>query len=201
MIAAIILAAGESRRMGSPKATMPFPTGEATPGKVTFLDHLVSVVQRPRVGCVRVVLGANADKIKQRVQVREDWIVLNAEWPEGQLSSIQTGIRNLPDGTDGALICPVDTPLISEPVIDMLVQRFYETGKSIVLPTYRGKRGHPVIFSAKLYGDLLSAPEDKGARAVVWNHSADVLEVPTEEEGVVLNLNEPDSLRRHFGGA
>ncbi len=201
MIAALILAAGESRRMGSPKATLPFPTGEATPGKVTFLDHLVSVVQRPRVGLVRVVLGANADKILRRVQVRRDWIVVNKEWAKGQLSSIQTGIRSLPNGTEGILVCPVDTPLISATLVSLLVQRFYESGKSIVLPTYREKRGHPVIFASRLYDELLSAPEDKGARAVVWNHSADVLEVPTEEEGVLLNLNEPDALRRHFGHA
>ena len=61
--------------MGSPKATLPFPTGEATPGKVTFLDHLISVVQRPRIGVIRVVLGANAEKIQQRVRLKPDWLV------------------------------------------------------------------------------------------------------------------------------
>ena len=198
MLAALILAAGESRRMGSPKATLPFPTGEATPGKVTFLDHLISVVQRPRIGVIRVVLGANAEKIQQRVRLKPDWLVFNSDWPKGQLSSIQAGIRSLPPDTDGVLLCPVDTPLITRQLVDILVQRFYENGRSIIVPVHREQRGHPVIFAARLYPELLSAPEDKGARAVVWNHSSDVLEVPTEEEGVVLNLNDPDVLRRHM---
>jgi len=199
MLAALILAAGESRRMGSPKATLPYPTGEATPGKVTFLDHLLSVVRRPKVGLVRVVLGANADKIQQRVQLAPEWVVINEDWRKGQLSSIQAGIRSLPEGTEGILLCPVDTPLIATPIVDQLIQRFYESGKGVVLPLYKEKRGHPVIFAARLYPELLAAPGDKGARAVVWNHAADLLEVATEDEGVVLNLNEPDALARHFG--
>ena len=67
--------------------------------------------------------------------------------------------------------------------------------KTVVLPVHNGRRGHPVIFSSALYGELLAAPADKGARAVVWAHSADILEVPTDEQGVVLNLNDPDMLR------
>jgi len=76
-----------------------------------------------------------------------------------------------------------------------LIGQFYSNRKSIVLPTYNRRRGHPVIFSSALFGDLLAAPADKGARAVVWAHAADVLEVPTDEEGVVLNINDPDMMR------
>lgn len=199
MLAALILAAGESRRMGSPKATLPYPIGEATPGKVTFLDHLISVVSRPRVGLMRVVLGANAEKIRERVRLKPDWLVMNDHWRDGQISSIRAGINSLPADTDGILICPVDTPLISSALVDMLAARFYESGKAIVLPVYRERRGHPVIFAARLYPELLRATNENGARSVVWAHSADVLEVPTEEEGVILNLNDPDALQRLAG--
>jgi molybdenum cofactor cytidylyltransferase len=196
MLAAVILAAGESRRMGSPKATLPFPVGEATPGKITFLDHLISVVRRPRIGLLRVVLGANAEKIQQRVRLKPDWVVFNAAWQKGQLSSIQAALASLPEGgTDGVLVCPVDTPLISTALVDTLIQQFYASRRPVVLPTYRGTRGHPVIFSAALYPDLLAASHQTGARAVVWAHSADVQEVETEEEGVILNLNDPDTLK------
>jgi molybdenum cofactor cytidylyltransferase len=68
------------------------------------------------------------------------------------------------------------------------------------LPVYEGRRGHPVIFPAGLYQELLQAPADKGARAVVWAHApGDVLELPTNEEGCVLNLNDPETMHRATG--
>jgi molybdenum cofactor cytidylyltransferase len=127
-------------------------------------------------------------------------VVLNPEWELGQLSSIWAGVRSL-EGieTDGIVLCPVDHPLVSARLVNELVDRFYEEKKAIVLPTYTGKRGHPVIFSSQLFGELLAAPAEMGARAVVWAHAADVLEVPTDEEGVILNLNDPDMLKRATG--
>jgi molybdenum cofactor cytidylyltransferase len=88
---------------------------------------------------------------------------------------------------------------VSERLVGDLVEHFYDARKAIVLPTYNGRRGHPVIFSNELFVELLAAPADQGARSVVWAHAADVLEVPTDEEGVVLNLNDPDMLRRAIG--
>lgn len=202
MLASVILAAGESRRMGSPKATLPMFTTEATPGKVTFLDHLVTLARHPRVGMLRVVLGANADKILRRVPLQPEWVVQNPNWKEGQLSSIQAALRSLPAGqTDGIILFLVDHPLISQSVVDQLVSAFYSAKAPVVIPTYRGKRGHPVVFSSSLYQELLSAPADTGARAVVWAHKGEVLEVETNEEGVVFNLNDPDSLRDALGDA
>jgi molybdenum cofactor cytidylyltransferase len=200
MLASVILAAGESRRMGSPKATLPMFTTEATPGKVTFLDHLVTLARHPRVGLIRVVLGANADKILRRIPLKPEWVVVNPNWKDGQVSSIQTAIRSLPVGaTDGIILFLVDHPLITQTVVDQLISAFYSSKAPIVIPTFRGKRGHPVVFSSRLYEELLVAPADTGARAVVWAHKTEVLEVETNEEGVVFNLNDPDSLRQALG--
>jgi molybdenum cofactor cytidylyltransferase len=122
---------------------------------------------------------------------------LNPEWEKGQLSSVRAGLRSLEKiQIDGMILCPVDHPLVSTRLVSDLVQRFYESKKAIVLPTYNGRRGHPVIFSKALFGELLAAPEEKGARAVVWAHAGEVLEVPTDEEGVILNINDPDMLQR-----
>lgn len=188
--------------MGSPKATLPMFTTEATPGKVTFLDHLVTLACHPRVGMLRVVLGANADKILRRVPLKPEWVVENPDWKKGQLSSIQAALRSLPAGqTDGIILFLVDHPLISQSVVEQLVSAFYSAKAPVVIPTYRGKRGHPVVFSSSLYEELLSAPADTGARAVVWAHKGEVLEVETNEEGVVFNLNDPDSLRHALGDA
>jgi molybdenum cofactor cytidylyltransferase len=190
VLAAVILAAGESRRMGRPKALLPYRSS-------TFLDYLLQITRHPRVGWTRVVVGAHAQEIARAVRLVRDELVNNLDWEKGQLSSIQAAVRSLPAGeTDGILLCPVDHPLVSAVLVGALIEAFYKTGKSIVVPTYNKKRGHPMIFSKTLYDDLLAASEDVGARAVVWAHAADVLELPTEEEGVVLNLNDPETLAR-----
>jgi len=190
LLAAVILSAGASSRMGRPKALLPYREG-------TFLEHLIQVTRHPRIGVTRVVLGAGAETIRSVAKLDPSVVVLNPNWELGQLSSIWTGIRSLEGiDTDGIVLCPVDHPLVSARLVSDLVDRFYEEKKAIVLPTYKGKRGHPAIFSSQLFTELLAAPAELGARSVVWAHSADVLEVPTDEEGVILNLNDPDMLKR-----
>jgi molybdenum cofactor cytidylyltransferase len=193
MLAAAILAAGESKRMGQPKALVPFQGS-------TFVDHLIAATRHPRVGITRVVLGAGAAGIRANLKVEPSWIVVNAEWPAGQLSSIQAAIRSLPaGGTEGILVCPVDHPLVSSHLVAALIAAFAADGKLIVVPKYHGRRGHPVLFGAAIYEELLAAPADVGARQVVWDHAAEVLEVETEEEGVILNLNDPGAVRKAIG--
>jgi molybdenum cofactor cytidylyltransferase len=193
LLAAVILSAGASSRMGRPKALLPYREG-------TFLEHLIQVTQHPCIGVTRVVLGAGAEVIRTMAKLDPSIVVLNPDWEQGQLSSICAGVRSLEGvDTDGMVLCPVDHPLVSAQLVSELVDRFYEEKKAIVLPTFKGRRGHPAIFSSTLYGELLAAPADKGARVVVWEHAADVVEVPTDEEGVILNLNDPDMLKRALG--
>jgi molybdenum cofactor cytidylyltransferase len=97
------------------------------------------------------------------------------------------------------LLCLIDHPLITAKLVSELIDKFYSSKKQIIVPTYQGERGHPVIFSSKLYDELLAAPLETGARAVVWNHPEEVLEVPTGEEGIILNLNDPQAFRRALG--
>lgn len=97
------------------------------------------------------------------------------------------------------LLCLIDHPLISSALIGELIEQFYKAKKLIALPVYEGRRGHPVIFAASLYAELLNAPLETGARAVVWAHANDVLEVRTNEEGCVLNLNDPETMNKAIG--
>ncbi len=190
MLAAVILSAGASSRMGRPKALLPYREG-------TFLEHLIEVTRDPRIGVTRVVLGAGAEVIRALAKLDASIVALNPKWEEGQLSSICAGLRSLEGiDIDGIVLCPVDHPVVSARLVSELVDRFYADKKAIVLPTYKGRRGHPVIFSKALFGELLAAPAEMGARAVVWAHGGEVLEVPTEEEGVILNINDPDTLKR-----
>ena len=178
--------------MGSPKALLSY---QGRP----FLEHLLQVATHPKIGVRRVVLGAHAEPIAKEVPLHADEIVINDEWEKGQLSSIQAAIRSLPAGTDGILLCLIDHPLVSEALVNELIEAFYTKRALVVVPVYEGRRGHPVIFGVSLYEELLHAPIDKGARAVVWAHAGEVLVVPTSEEGCVLNLNDPETLQRAMG--
>jgi len=189
--------------MGSPKALLPFRGS-------TFLGHLLEVIRQSKenagsgkeIGCTRVVLGAHTKEITDKIPLDASAVVLNPQWQQGQLSSIKEAIRSLKEvQTDGIILFLVDHPLVSAELVSELVRQFYVSDRAIVLPKFRGKRGHPVIFGARLYAELLAAPAEQGARAVVWAHPDEVLEVPTNEEGVALNLNDPEALRRALGGS
>jgi molybdenum cofactor cytidylyltransferase len=192
MLAAVILSGGASRRMGSPKALLSY---QGRP----FLEHLLDVAQHPKIGLRRVVLGADAEPIAKEVNLARDEIVVNEQWEQGQLSSIHAALRSLPAETDGIILLLIDHPLISAVLVGELIESFYNSGKSIVLPVYESRRGHPVIFSSALYQELMNAPLETGARSVVRAHAGDVQIVQTNEEGCVLNLNDPDTLRKALG--
>jgi molybdenum cofactor cytidylyltransferase len=189
MLAAVILSGGASRRMGRPKALVSYQGA-------SFLEHLLSVTNHPSIGARRVVLGADAELISKQIVLAPDEIVINDNWEEGQLSSIHAALHTLPSKTEGMLLCPVDHPLINMSLVGALIDAFRASRAPVVIPIYRGRRGHPVIFSAATFQELLNAPMHQGARAVVWAHQGEVNEVSTTEEGCVLNLNDPTALAK-----
>ena len=192
MLAAVILAAGESRRMGFPKALLPYQ------GR-TFLEHLIAITEDARIGARRVVIGAHQKEIAKRVKLPlSDWVV-NREWQRGQLSSIRAAIESLDSvDTEGIMVLLVDHPFVTKPILDALLDAFVRSPGSIVIPTFRGRRGHPVIFPSRLFPELRAASDDVGARAVVWAHAKDVLAVPVEGEGVLLDIDDRATFEKHF---
>lgn len=193
MIAGIILAAGESSRMGRDKALLPL-------GQETFLERLIEIL-RGEVSPLLVVLGHHAEEIAARIPrparpdgLQDDLqIVRNPDYKLGQLSSLQTALRCLQgQSVAGALVCLVDHPAITTAVVRAVLERFRMRQSRIIVPTCNGRWGHPVFFSAELFPELLKAPLDQGARVVVRRHAAEVELVETGEEGILLDVDRPD---------
>src|SRR5712671_1756370 len=195
MIAAVVLSAGESSRMGRPKALLPIE-GE------TFIGGIVGSLKRTQVGKILVVLGHNADPLAAAIGALPVEILINPNYQLGQLSSLQVAVRTLlPDSDcEAMLVHLVDHPYIDASLVDRMIRQFYESKKDIVVPRCRGKRGHPVLFSRRLFGELLDAPMDQGAKAVVNAHGDATLEIETDEEGITVDIDTPELYRQHVKG-
>jgi molybdenum cofactor cytidylyltransferase len=191
MVSGIILAAGESTRMGSPKALLKI-------GDKSFAQQIVDTLIASRVLDIVIVLGADAESIQNQLNWFGGKTVINKEWEKGQLSSVLVGLRALEQqDLHGVLIWPVDRPLVSRQVVVGMLHQFWTEHKQIVVPVYKGRRGHPVLFGEDLFRDLERAPMEMGARRVLQDHPDDVLEYQTDEEGVVVNIDSPEDYQRY----
>jgi molybdenum cofactor cytidylyltransferase len=170
-------------------------------GDKTFLHHIVDILVEAGIHEIVVVLGAEAGSIHGSLSWFKGTVVVNNDWEKGQLTSINSGILALPNhNLEGAIIFPVDHPVISSRLISRLVTAFRVSKNKIVVPVYNGHRGHPVLFSSELFKELKKADPSVGARQVVRSHPDDVAEVRTDEEGVILNIDTPEDYRARIPG-
>lgn len=200
---ALLLAAGESERMGTPKALLPW-------GGRPLLAHQLEALQRSRVDECIVVLGRAADRLRSLVRPIPRWpgwktrAVINPRPGDGKSSSIQAGLAALSRPPDAILIAAVDQPL-EAPLVDALLATAEKEwtlprdgvwpGRRIVVPTFDGKRGHPPLFHGSLLSELLGVSEaTEGLRRVVRRIPERVLEMPWQRSGILLNLNAPADL-------
>ena len=192
MIVAVVLSAGESSRMGRPKALLPID-GQ------TFIERIVAALKQTTVGKIIVILGHNARELEAKISHLPVQILINTDYRQGQLSSLQLAVRDLQADADcdGMLVHLVDHPYLAPALVQEMIRRFYETKKRIIVPKFHGKRGHPVIFSNALFGELLSAPMAEGAKAGVKAHRAETLEIDTQEEGIAVDIDTPELYQQH----
>ena len=195
MIVAVVLSAGESSRMGRPKALLPID-GQR------FIERIVSALKQGGIKRIVVVLGFNAEEIRRQMADLPVEILVNPDYKLGQLSSLHVAVRHLQadKSCDGMMVHLVDHPYIDPKLVRLMLQRFDATQDAIVVPRHRGKRGHPVIFSRALFDELLDAPLDQGAKAVVNAHRDDTLELDTEDIGITLDIDTPELYRQHVKG-
>jgi molybdenum cofactor cytidylyltransferase len=192
MIDAIVLAAGESARMGKPKPLLRF-------GDRTFLEQMIAVLQDAHLDRITVVLGAEAGAIERAVDLSKVDVVINKDYRAGQLSSLLVGLENASAEAEAILLCLVDNPFITAEVVGRVVRTFRETDAPIVIPTFQGRRGHPSLFARSMFEELRHAPPEEGARHVVYANQDKIVEVEVPERAVVVGINTPDDYRSHFG--
>jgi molybdenum cofactor cytidylyltransferase len=184
MLSGIVLAAGESKRMGSPKALLRL-------GESTFLETVCSSLWGAGADEVIVVLGAVADMIKDTIALRRERIVVNENFQMGQLSSLQCGVRVTAPQSEAALVTLVDHPLVKQSTYRLLIEEWERVKGRIILAVYEGRGGHPVVFPRQVYKELLEAPCDIGARYVVRKDPGRVRRLECGDPGIMVDIDSP----------
>ncbi len=178
-VVAVVLAAGEGRRMGGPKALLPL-------GESTFLASACRLFDRPGVGAVVAVLGAEAPRVRDGAAIPEGVaVVVNERWREGMLTSVWTGLDAAEAlSADAVLLHPVDNPCVEAATIDAVLAALAR-GAAIAVPAHAGRRGHPAGFARAVFPALRAAPLDGGARAVLAAQPERVVHVPAGPDCLV----------------
>lgn len=191
MICALVLAAGESRRMGTPKLLLPF-------GEKTIIEHIVDNVCNSKAEKILVVLGSHHEKIRSKIADRPVLTVINTRYQEGMLSSIQTGFRSVPPETSAVVICLGDQPLIPYSVIDGLIHTHKQSKKGIVLPVYDKKRGHPILIDVKYKNEVQNISPEIGLRSLIHEHPQDIQEVEVDTPHILKDIDRPEDYAREL---
>jgi molybdenum cofactor cytidylyltransferase len=195
MISGILLAAGESRRMGSPKALLSYQ-GQ------TFIERICTAFLSAGVDELVVVLGAHADALRPALPSHPALrTVVNARYFQGQLSSLMVGIGALSPDSEAAVVNLVDHPLVSSATIKALIDSFRASPLPILIASHQGRRGHPVLFSSQVYGEILAAPLDQGAKVVVRKNPSRVREVQLDDPGILADIDTPEDYKRYVDRA
>jgi molybdenum cofactor cytidylyltransferase len=181
-VSAILLAAGEAKRIGKPKLLMPF-------GGSTVLERTLDNLLTSRVGEVIVVLGPRAGVIKQVIANRKVKVVANPDYHLGMSTSLITGLSLVDDKAQRIMIALADQPLIYSEIYDILIEASLSYDRGIIIPIYQGRRGNPIIFSAKYKQELFKLKGDVGGRQIVRRHPDDILEVAVNSEGINLDID------------
>jgi len=191
-LAGVVLAAGRSARMGSPKALLDFL---GLPFVVRILEALEALEVKTRV----VVLGPDAPRIQPILAGHDCMIVENPEPETGPIASLRGALRALePVQPTAVLVWPVDLPHVRVTTIERLLEAHRRSQGSIVLPLFEERRGHPVIWGSALFEELLqsSAASREGARAILHSHARDIVTVPVDDPAVIDQVNTPDDYER-----
>lgn len=198
-IVAIILAAGESKRMNSPKMLLPFR------GK-TIIETVIDNVIASEADRVIVVVGAEKDCLIEKINNYPVSYCYNENFRKGMLSSVKCGFRNLPFGTEAVLVFPGDQPMIPARIIDSVIDGYRNSKKGLVMPVFRGRRGHPLLISGRYCMMIenmeeetrLNDPDGQGLRMLLKKYPADILEVEADTDEILRDIDTPADYQKEI---
>jgi molybdenum cofactor cytidylyltransferase len=190
--AAIVLAAGDSTRMGKPKALLDW-------GGKPLIDHVLETARAG--GCTRflVVLGTDADAIRAGARLSDARVIVNEHPEQGQVSSLKLAMRALDFSTDCCVVWPVDVPLVNAQDVRALIDAYAKWRASLMrifIPTHHGTRGHPMLVDIGFRQPFMELKESETARTVIDANPTQVMEVATENEGILRDIDTPDQYRK-----
>lgn len=193
MICGIVLAGGQSRRMGRPKALL-------RAGADTFLERAVRLLRQG--GCDDVVVVLNAeDPIRETIATRAGGRVIRGEGRDSeQIDSLRAGLKALPRDTEAAVALPVDHPRVEPRTVSRLIEAFRSRRAPVILVSHGGEHGHPVLFSSQVFGELLAGKLPEGARSVIHRHDGDVEVLEVDDPGVLIDVDTPADYRSQREG-
>ena len=191
VVSAILLAAGESKRMGRLKQLLPL-------GKTSVVEQTIDNLLNTAVSEVIVVVGYRAEEIINKIATKPVRIAVNPVYHQGMSSSIIAGL-NLVDASAGAIMLALaDQPFIDSQTINRLIDEFCNHNKGIAIPTYQGKRGHPIIFAIKYKQELSGLKGDIGGRQIIKRHPDDILEVAVTSPGIHIDIDTAEDYNPSF---
>jgi molybdenum cofactor cytidylyltransferase len=188
-ISALVLAAGQSRRMGGPNKLLVQIDGKA------MVAHVVDMLLTSKVFSITVVTGHQADQVKTALAGRNVAFVHNPRYGEGLSTTLGAGVAALPPEADGAIVCLGDMPKLTAAAVDKLIAAYDPVeNRSIIVPTSGGKRGNPVLWGKRYFAEMRAISGDVGARAMIGEHQDQVAEVEIGDRGVLVDIDTKEAL-------
>lgn len=181
-VAAIVLAAGGSTRMGQFKQLLPI-------GGQSMVRRVTEAVCAADLAQVVVVVGAQAEAVTKALASLPVDIVVNEAWVAGMSTSMKTGLRALHSEVQATLIVLADQPALTPSLLKALVDRYYATGARVIAPFYQGRRGNPVLFDRALFSELLAVEGDQGGRALLIRHQQEMECVEIDDPAAILDVD------------
>ena len=190
-VAAVILAAGQSRRLASsvPKQLLKL-------GNKSLLEHALENIRAAQISEIVLVLGAQSGEIKQKIADHGITVVLNPDYQQGMGTSLRTGLAALGPSVKAAVIVLADQPFVAPATVDHLIHSHAESRAQITLPLYRGFRGNPVLLDRSVFPELMALSGDVGCRAIFGSHTEGIHKVEVDDPGILIDIDTAADLQR-----